>query len=54
MASMRQSRAVVWPILAKTDWINRAIGLPPVKYEIKPLPEGGLWDETEHDSQALI
>lgn len=36
-----QSRAVVWPILAKTDWINRAIGLPPVKYEIKPLPEGG-------------
>ncbi len=36
-----QPRAAVWPILAKTDWINRAIGLPPVKYEIKPLPEGG-------------
>ena len=34
-------RAAVWPILARTDWINRAIGLPPVKYEIKPLPEGG-------------
>jgi adenylate cyclase len=34
-------RAAVWPILARTDWINRAVGLPPVKYEIKPLPEGG-------------
>jgi class 3 adenylate cyclase len=33
--------AAVWPILARTDWINRAVGLPPVKYEIKPLPEGG-------------
>ncbi len=35
------SRAAVWPILARTDWINRAVGLPPIKYEIKPLPEGG-------------
>jgi class 3 adenylate cyclase len=34
-------RAAVWPILARTDWINRAVGVPPVKYEIKPLPEGG-------------
>jgi class 3 adenylate cyclase len=34
-------RAAVWPILAKTDWVNRAVGLPPVKYEVKPLPEGG-------------
>ena len=34
-------RAMVWPILAKTDWLNRAVGLPPVKYEVKPLPEGG-------------
>jgi len=34
-------RAAVWPILARTDWINRAVGLPPVKYEVKPLPEGG-------------
>jgi class 3 adenylate cyclase len=34
-------RVSVWPILARTDWINRAVGLPPVKYEIKPLPEGG-------------
>src|SRR5882757_5802426 len=35
------SRAAVWPILARTDWLNRAIGLPPVKYVIEPLPEGG-------------
>ena len=34
-------RAAVWPILARTDWLNRAIGLPPVKYTIEPLPEGG-------------
>ena len=34
-------RAAVWPILAKTDWINRAVGLPPVNYEVRPLPEGG-------------
>jgi len=34
-------RAVVWPLLAKTDWINRAVGLPPVKYAVEPLPEGG-------------
>jgi class 3 adenylate cyclase len=34
-------RASVWPILARTDWINRAVGLPPVKYDIKPRPEGG-------------
>ena len=35
------SRAAVWPILARTDWLNRAVGLPPVKYEVQPLPEGG-------------
>ena len=34
-------RAELWPILSKTDWLNRSLGLPPVKYEIKPLPEGG-------------
>ena len=34
-------RAAVWPMLAKTDWINRAVGLPPVKYHVEPLPEGG-------------
>lgn len=36
-----QPRAAVWPILAKTDWINRAIKLPAVRYEVKPLPQGG-------------
>ena len=34
-------RRDVWPIMSKTDWINRAVGLPPVRYEVKPLPEGG-------------
>ncbi|MBM3838255.1 MAG: hypothetical protein FJ398_09860 [Verrucomicrobia bacterium] len=34
-------RRAVWPIMSKTDWINRALGLPPVRYEIRPLPEGG-------------
>ena len=31
----------VWPILSKTEWLNRSIGLPPVTYEIKSRPEGG-------------
>ena len=35
------SRRQLWPILSKTDWINRSLGLPPVNYEIKPLREGG-------------
>jgi class 3 adenylate cyclase len=35
------SRAAVWPMLARTDWINRAVKLPAVRYEIAPLPEGG-------------
>ena len=34
-------RADVWPILSKTDWLNRSLGLPPVTYDIKPLPQGG-------------
>ena len=34
-------RAAVWPVLARTDWLNRAIGLPPVRYTVEPLPEGG-------------
>jgi adenylate cyclase len=34
-------RAAVWPVLAMTDWLNRAVGLPPVQYEVRPLPEGG-------------
>jgi adenylate cyclase len=31
----------VWSVLSKTDWLNRSAGLPPVSYEIAPLPEGG-------------
>src|SRR5512140_1058266 len=34
-------RAALWPLLSKTDWINRSIGLPPVDYKASPLPEGG-------------
>jgi adenylate cyclase len=33
----------VWSCLSKTDWLNRALGLPEVKYEIEPRPEGGSW-----------
>ncbi|HWY77484.1 MAG TPA: DUF5939 domain-containing protein [Verrucomicrobiae bacterium] len=32
--------AAVWPALSNTDWLNRALGLPPVRYSIQPLPEG--------------
>ena len=38
---LSQPRAALWPVLAKTDWVNRAIKLPSVRYEIEPLPEGG-------------
>jgi len=31
----------IWPILSRTEWLNRSLGLPPVKYEIKPRAEGG-------------
>ncbi len=34
-------REVVWPVLSKTDWLNRALGFPPVKYDVKPALEGG-------------
>lgn len=34
-------REAVWPVLSKTDWINRAMGLPAVEYEFSPRPEGG-------------
>jgi adenylate cyclase len=36
-----QPRAAVWPLLAKTDWINRAVKLPSVRYEFAPLAQGG-------------
>ena len=31
----------VWAILSKTDWINRSVGLPPVKYQVRSRTEGG-------------
>jgi adenylate cyclase len=31
----------IWPVLSKTDWLNRAVGLPSVTYEIQPQKEGG-------------
>jgi class 3 adenylate cyclase len=34
-------REAVWPVLSKTDWINRAMGLPAVKYDIAANPAGG-------------
>ena len=38
---LNQPRAAVWPLLARTDWINRAVKLPAVNYTVEPLPEGG-------------
>lgn len=34
-------RSAVWPVLSRTDWLNRALGLPAVKYRTEPLAEGG-------------
>ena len=31
----------VWPALSNTDWMNRALGLPPVHYEFTANAEGG-------------
>jgi adenylate cyclase len=31
----------VWPILRRTDWLNRSLGLPPVDFKAQALPEGG-------------
>jgi class 3 adenylate cyclase len=31
----------VWPILSRTEWLNRSVGLPPVSYDMKPRDEGG-------------
>jgi class 3 adenylate cyclase len=46
--------AAVWPILARTDWINRAVGLPPVKYEIKPLPEALAATREMHEQLSCV
>lgn len=34
-------REAIWPVLSKTDWLNRSLGLPPVNYDIEPRAEGG-------------
>ncbi len=34
-------REAIWPVLSKTDWLNRSIGLPPVTYQIDKRDEGG-------------
>jgi class 3 adenylate cyclase len=34
-------REAVWPVLSKTDWINRSAGLPPVAYKVSPADGGG-------------
>jgi class 3 adenylate cyclase len=34
-------RETVWPVLSKTDWINRSMGLPPVVYQFEARAEGG-------------
>lgn len=32
----------LWPYISDTDRINRSIGLPPVTYQAKPRPQGGV------------
>jgi hypothetical protein len=34
-------REAVWTALSNTDWFNRALGLPAVKYEFQARAEGG-------------
>jgi adenylate cyclase len=34
-------RSKVWTVFSRTDWLNRALGLPVVKYRTEPLAEGG-------------
>ncbi|MCC7370124.1 MAG: adenylate/guanylate cyclase domain-containing protein [Chloroflexi bacterium] len=31
----------LWPLVGDTPTLNRAIGLPPIEYELTPLPTGG-------------
>lgn len=35
------ARERLWPILSRTEWLNRAMGLPPVTYEMTKAPGGG-------------
>lgn len=34
-------REAVWRVFGNTDWLNRALDLPPVDYQTERLPEGG-------------
>jgi class 3 adenylate cyclase len=34
-------REAIWPVLSRTDWLNRSLGLPPVEYDLKPAKNGG-------------
>lgn len=38
---LKVPREALWPLVSDTDRLNREVGLPPVKYEHKPLPGGG-------------
>jgi hypothetical protein len=40
-------REAVWSCLSKTDWLNRALGLPSVAYHTEARPEGGSWMTAE-------
>jgi hypothetical protein len=35
------SREAVWPVLSRTDWLNRSLGLPAVDYHLERRAEGG-------------
>jgi class 3 adenylate cyclase len=34
-------REAVWPVLNRTDWINRSMGMPPVEYQFAASSTGG-------------
>lgn len=39
--TFRLTPEALWPLVADTSALNRAIGLPPVAYAVTPLPAGG-------------
>jgi hypothetical protein len=39
--TFRATPEMLWPLLADTPRLNRAIGLPPIEYELTPLEQGG-------------
>ena len=39
--TFRVTPEALWPLVADTARVNRAIGLPPVEYSIKPAEGGG-------------